>query len=63
MASVVRLVSSGVQRIASLVLGLLPGPPSDDALPPDVDGRRPTDADLTRIRVDIERKNGKGGYR
>jgi len=28
-----------------------------------VDGRRPTGADPTTIDVDIQRKDGKGGYR
>jgi len=63
MASMVRSASRGIQRVASMILRLFPGPPSDDAPPPDIDGRRPTDADLARIKVDMERKNGKGGYR
>jgi hypothetical protein len=55
-------LSKLVRKVASIVSSLLPSPPSDDGTPPDVDGRRPTDADPTKINVDIRRKDGKGGY-
>lgn len=60
MASTIR---QAARKIAALLGSLLPSPPPDDGPPPDIDGRRPTDADLTRIKVDLERKEGKGGYR
>ena len=63
MGSLIRQASAAARKVFSILSGFLPGPPSDDGPPPDVDGRRPTDADLTAFNVDIERKNGKGGYR
>jgi hypothetical protein len=52
-----------MRKVVSIVSNLLPGPPPDEGAPPDVDGRRPTDADLTKIDVEIQSKHGKGGYR
>lgn len=63
MGSIARQASRALRKVASIVSNLLPSPPSDEAPPPDVDGRRPMDADLTRVKFDIERKDGKGGYR
>jgi hypothetical protein len=63
MGSITRHVRSVVRKLASLAADLLPGPPSDDATPPDIDGRRSPDADQARRKVDLEAKAGKGGYR
>jgi hypothetical protein len=63
MASIVRRAWSVVRKAASFAADLLPGPPSDESPPPDVDGRRASEPDLTRMKVDLEAKEGKGGYR
>jgi hypothetical protein len=60
MPSTIRRVAG---KIAALLGGLLPAPPPVDGPPPDIDGRRPMEADLTQIKVDLERKEGKGGAR
>jgi hypothetical protein len=49
--------------LGSALVNLLPGPPSDDSGPPDIDGRRPSETDLIAFRIDQKRKRGKGGYR
>ncbi len=56
-------VSTAIRRFLSFLTDLAPGPPSDEPAPPDIDGKRPSEADLTAIKVDLERKDGKGGYR
>jgi hypothetical protein len=61
--SLIEQVTRVGRKAISMALSLLPGPPSDDAPPPDVDGRRQADADLTQITIDAKRKAGKGGYR
>jgi hypothetical protein len=58
-----RWLSGAVRKVASVVSSLLPGPPSAESPPPDIDGRRPSDTDTTKIDVDIQRKEGKGGFR
>jgi hypothetical protein len=43
---------------------LLPSPPSDDAPPPDIHGRRQSEWDPEALRrFERTRKNGKGGNR
>jgi hypothetical protein len=63
MASIIGRVAAGIRRLASMAVGLLPAPPTGEAAPPDVDGRRPTEADTTALRIDAERKAGRGSYR
>jgi hypothetical protein len=63
MRSIVRAIASTARRFASKVLGLLPGPPPEEAPPPDIDGHRPSEADTTQAKVNLQRKDGKGGYR
>jgi hypothetical protein len=63
MASIARRAWGVVRKAAAFAADLLPGPPSDAAPPPDVDGRRASEPDLTRMTVDREAKEGKGGYR
>ena len=63
MGSIARAASRALRKVVSTLADLLPSPPSHDAAPPDIDGRRPTEADVTQIDVDIERKAGRGGYR
>ncbi len=57
------LVVTTGRIIVSALAGLIPGPPSIDAPPPDIDGRRPSEPDLTAIQLDALRKEGKGGFR
>jgi len=53
-----------LRRIVAGLAGLLPQPPSRDAPPPDIDGRRQADLDPADVRrVELARKEGKGGYR
>jgi hypothetical protein len=52
-----------VRAVVGALAGALPGPPPQDGPPPDIDGRRPTDADTTAIDVRIQEKEGKGGFR
>ena len=43
---------------------LLPGPPPEEGPPPDIDGHRHVrQADTTQAKVNMQRKDGKGGYR
>jgi hypothetical protein len=58
MSSFAGKLASAARRVMSMVTGLLPAPPSDDGVRPDIDGRRPMEADLTRINVDLEAKGG-----
>jgi hypothetical protein len=62
-SSITRTVSRALRKVASIVSSVLPSPPSEDGAPPDVDGRRPSETDVTQINVDMQRKDGKGGYR
>lgn len=63
MRSIGQGVWSVFGKVASIVGNLLPMPPSSDAPPPDVDGRRPQDTDVARMKVGLEEKKGKGGFR
>ncbi len=57
-------VRAGVRRLASFLGSLLPAPPSSDAPPPDVDGKRQATLNPDDLRrVELARKDGKGGYR
>jgi hypothetical protein len=60
MASVAQSVTKALHRVAGFVGGLLPSPPSDEAPPPDIDGRRPTSADLTDAKVRAQMRDGRG---
>jgi hypothetical protein len=62
-SSISRRASAAARKVASILSSFLPGPPSDEGPPPDIDGQRATDADLAAFNVDLNRKNGKGGYR
>lgn len=62
--SVVAPVVAAIKRVAAVVGGLLPEPPSRDSERPDIDGRRQADLDPADLRrVERARKEGKGGYR
>lgn len=63
MGSLTRRLTGGMRRLVASIVGLIPGPPSNAAPPPDIDGRRPSEADLTQITVDAQRKAGKGSVR
>ncbi len=53
-----------VKRVVGAIGSLLPTPPSDDGPPPDIDGKRQGDLDPEALRrVELARKDGKGGYR
>lgn len=49
-----------VRRAVVLVGGLLPSPPSTDAPPPDIDGRRPMSADPTEASLRAQARDGRG---
>ncbi len=62
--SVIETVVAAIRRIGKAMGGLLPEPPSGEAPPPDIDGKRPGAPDPEALRrVDLARKEGKGGYR
>jgi hypothetical protein len=63
LSEITEAVSAAIRKVVSFLADLAPGPPSDEPAPPDIDGKRPSEADLTAIKVDLERKDGKGGYR
>lgn len=63
MGSFTQRIAKLARRAFSIVEGVAPSPPSDHAPAPDIDGRRPTETDPTRLKVDLERKDGHGGYR
>jgi hypothetical protein len=53
-----------VRRIAGAIGNLLPATPSADSAPPDIDGKRQGELDPEALRrVELARKEGKGGYR
>ncbi len=57
-------VMDALRRVAGAVGSLLPAPPSTEAPPPDIDGRRPMGIDPEVLRrLERTRKNGKGGNR
>jgi hypothetical protein len=59
----VRAVGTAFRSVVSFPLDLLPRPPSNEPEPPDIDGRRPAEPDTTTIKIDVERKDGRGGDR
>jgi hypothetical protein len=61
--SLVQGVTTAARRAAARIVDALPGPPSTESSPPDIDGRRQGEADLTQIKVDTERKAGRGSVR
>lgn len=62
--SVVEPAIRAMRRAARGVVNLLPEPPSDDAPPPDIDGKHQSEWDPETLRrFDRTRKNGKGGNR
>ena len=63
MRSILHAASVAFRKAVSFFADLLPSPPSDESGPPDIDGRRPDEADTTAMKIDLERKDGKGGYR
>jgi len=56
-------IRRAVRGFGSAFSDLLPSPPSDEAPPPDVDGRRPDHVDDTKVKVGIQQKDGRGGFR
>jgi hypothetical protein len=64
MRSITQRAWAFVRTCSSLVVDLLPSPPSDDAPPPGIDGRRQSEWDPEALRqFERTRKNGKGGNR
>lgn len=63
MRSITHAVSAAIRKVVSFLADLLPSAPTDESPPPDIDGKRPSEADTTAISIDLERKDGKGGYR
>ncbi len=62
--AVLQAAVSAIKRAAGVVSGLLPEPPSNQAQPPDIDGKRTADLNPEDLRrVQRARKEGKGGYR
>ena len=62
--SVVAPALRALQRAARGVVNLLPGGPSYEAPPPDIDGRRPAGIDPEALRrLERTRKDGRGGDR
>ena len=62
--SVITAALGAVKRIAGAIGDLLPAPPSADSPPPDIDGKRQGALDPEALRrVELARKEGKGGYR
>ena len=60
MASIVQPITRALRKLAGIVGNLLPTPPSDDAPPPDIDGRRPMSADETDVNVKAHMRDGRG---
>jgi hypothetical protein len=54
-------VMSTVGRVASLLGGLLPSPPSDEAPSPDIDGRRDSGTDHRRAVLRAKSQMTQGG--
>jgi hypothetical protein len=62
--SVITPALDAVKRIAGAIGSLFPAPPSADSAPPDIDGKRQGELDPEALRrVELARKEGKGGYR
>ncbi len=55
---------AALKRVVGTIASLLPQSPPTDAPPPDIDGKRQADLDPAQLRrVELARKDGKGGYR
>ena len=52
-----------IRKIVEALADFLPSAPSVDGPPPDLDGRRPTEIDMAKWKVDHSGKLGRGGYR
>ena len=63
MGAIAERVGRVIRGLAAIVSSVLPGPPSEEPSPPDVDGRRPDEADETKIKVASQQKDGRGGFR
>jgi hypothetical protein len=63
MSSIWDTVSAAIRKVVLFFVDLAPSPPADESTPPDIDGRRPSEGDTTAMKVDLERKDGRGGYR
>lgn len=62
--SVVEPAVRAIRRAARGVVNLLPEAPSDEAPPPDIDGRHQSEWDAETLRrFQRTRKDGKGGNR
>jgi hypothetical protein len=62
--SLIRAVLALFKKVAGAIWNLLPVAPSPEGPPPDIDGRRQDDLDPEALlRVQLERKDGHGGYR
>jgi len=60
LTSIGHSIGRALRKAAALVSDLLPVPPSSEAPPPDVDGRRPMSADATEIEVKSKMRDGRG---
>lgn len=60
MTSIAQPITRALRKLAGIVGGLLPTPPSDEAPAPDVDGRRPMSADETDVKMKAQMRDGRG---
>ena len=60
MTSIGHSIGRALRKAAALVGDLLPSSPSNDAPPPDIDGRRPMSADATEIEMKSKMRDGRG---
>lgn len=62
--SVISAALAVVKRVAVAIGGWLPTRPPSDVPPPDIDGKREVELDPNALRrVELSRKEGKGGFR
>jgi len=57
---IVQLIGRALGKAVSLVGDRLPSQPSNDAPPPDIDGRRPMSADPTQANLKGKMRDGRG---
>jgi len=60
LTSIGHSIGRALRKAAALVGDLLPAPPSSEAPPPDIDGRRPMSADATEAELKAQVRDGRG---